>query len=160
MANTHITKQIGEALVVAELGKRNCAATSFAGNVPHFDIVAVNKEQKIRLIQVKTKNKGDWQLGIDNLWNIKCEDDVQIKKEPAYIINLFYVFVNLSKDKPEFFACKAEKIAAILAKTYFNNQGRRKRNLKKGKPVFHCTIKPDDLRGLDDWEIIWKDNKK
>ena len=44
--------QIGEHLVVAELGRRNIIATPFAGNVPDIDILAYANERAVP-IQVK-----------------------------------------------------------------------------------------------------------
>jgi len=35
-----LTKQIGEYLVAAELGRRGFLATTFTGNVPHYDVLA------------------------------------------------------------------------------------------------------------------------
>ena len=36
---TQLAGQIGEALVVAELGRREIVATAFAGNVPDIDLL-------------------------------------------------------------------------------------------------------------------------
>ena len=36
--STQLAGQIGESLVVAELGKRGVIATAFSGNVPDIDI--------------------------------------------------------------------------------------------------------------------------
>ncbi|HEY5505683.1 MAG TPA: hypothetical protein VIK28_11045 [Sedimentisphaerales bacterium] len=38
--SNQVTRQIGEHLVVAELGRRGILATPFAGNVPDYDILA------------------------------------------------------------------------------------------------------------------------
>lgn len=38
--NTQLAGQIGESLVVAELGRRGIVATAFAGNVPDIDLLA------------------------------------------------------------------------------------------------------------------------
>lgn len=37
---TQLAGQIGESLVVAELGRRGIVATAFAGNVPDIDLLA------------------------------------------------------------------------------------------------------------------------
>jgi hypothetical protein len=39
--SNYLTKQTGEYLVAAELSRRGFIATTFTGNVPHYDIVAV-----------------------------------------------------------------------------------------------------------------------
>lgn len=38
--NTQLAGQVGESLVVAELGRRGIVATALAGNVPDIDILA------------------------------------------------------------------------------------------------------------------------
>ena len=40
--STYLTKQTGEYLVAAELSRREFIATTFTGNVPSYDIVAVD----------------------------------------------------------------------------------------------------------------------
>jgi hypothetical protein len=57
-----LTRQIGEHLVAAELGRREIIATPFAGNVPDFDLVAVGPSGKAVPIQVKAINGGSWQF--------------------------------------------------------------------------------------------------
>jgi len=37
-----LTKQVGEYLVAAEVCRRGLIATTFTGNVPHYDIIASN----------------------------------------------------------------------------------------------------------------------
>ena len=52
-----LTGQIGENLVVAELGRRGILGTTFTGNLPDIDVLAY-KDGKSIPVQVKTKNKG------------------------------------------------------------------------------------------------------
>ena len=58
-----LIKQVGEYLVAAELCRRELIATSFTGNVPIFDILAITSEDKMKTIQVKaTTTNGGWNL--------------------------------------------------------------------------------------------------
>lgn len=41
-----LTKQVGEYLACAELCRRGYITTSFTGNVPDFDVLVVNDENK------------------------------------------------------------------------------------------------------------------
>ena len=41
--SNYLTKQTGEYLVAAELSRRGFIATTFTGNVPSYDIVAVGR---------------------------------------------------------------------------------------------------------------------
>ena len=55
----------GEYFVVAELNKRKAYAVTFAGNMPHIDVMACNQDQTRTVhIQVKTKQKGHWHTSI------------------------------------------------------------------------------------------------
>ncbi len=59
-----LAKQAGEYLVAAELCKRNLIAATFAGNVPHYDIIASAPSGEHVPIQVKTIRGGDWQFDV------------------------------------------------------------------------------------------------
>ncbi len=43
--NTQLTRQIGEYLAAAELGRRNWVATTFTGSLPGFDILAIDDQE-------------------------------------------------------------------------------------------------------------------
>jgi hypothetical protein len=59
---SQLSGQIGESLVVAELGRRGIIATSFSGNVPDINLLAWRNGRSIGL-QVKSLKKGT--LGVD-----------------------------------------------------------------------------------------------
>ena len=46
--STKFTGQIGEYLVVAELGRRTIIATPFSGNVPDIDVIAYANKKLTR----------------------------------------------------------------------------------------------------------------
>src|SRR4051812_37720472 len=52
--------QIAEHLVVAELGRLGLAATGFSGNIPTFDVLAVDENCRVVPIQVKASNGDSW----------------------------------------------------------------------------------------------------
>jgi hypothetical protein len=45
---TQLAGQIGESLVVAELGRRGIVATTFAGNVPDIDLLGTEVFKQLR----------------------------------------------------------------------------------------------------------------
>ena len=45
--DVQLTRQIGEYLAAAELGRRGWIATTFTGSVPGFDILAVNPDGRM-----------------------------------------------------------------------------------------------------------------
>ena len=53
--------QTGEYLVAAELSRRGLIATTFTGNVPHYDIVASDEVDRHVSVQVKASRGGTWQ---------------------------------------------------------------------------------------------------
>jgi hypothetical protein len=60
----YLTKQTGEYVVAAELSRRGFIATTFTGNVPSYDIVAVDHRGGHALVQVKTIAGPSWQLDV------------------------------------------------------------------------------------------------
>jgi hypothetical protein len=66
MATGHgnkLTGQTGEYLVAAELSRRGLIATTFTGNVPHYDIIASDEKGKHVSVQVKASRGSSWQFG-------------------------------------------------------------------------------------------------
>jgi hypothetical protein len=55
-----LTRQIGEHLVAAELGRQGYIAAPFAGNVPLYDLLAADTRGFSIPIQVKAINGGSW----------------------------------------------------------------------------------------------------
>ena len=55
-----LTGQVAEHLVCAELGRRGLIATPFSGNVPGFDVVAVDASYRAVPIQVKATRADNW----------------------------------------------------------------------------------------------------
>ena len=55
--------QTGEYLIAAELSRRGLIATTFTGNVPHYDIIASDEIGRHVSIQVKASRGSSWQFG-------------------------------------------------------------------------------------------------
>lgn len=66
--------QTGEYLVAAELSRRGLIATTFTGNVPHYDIIASNERGQHISVQVKASRSSSWQFG-----DIRCFCDISFK---------------------------------------------------------------------------------
>jgi hypothetical protein len=156
--DTQLTRQIGEHLVTAELGRREILASPFAGNVPLIDILACNKGKAIPL-QVKAIRGGDWQFTINKFVEVKVENEIQIlgEKLTPNIPRLLCVFVLLSTDygKDKFFIFEWEQLQDIAESKYrvwlVAKGGRRPRN----QEALHCGISPNDLAEFEgNWNII------
>ena len=61
--SNRLVGQTGEYLVAAELSRRGLIATTFTGNVPHYDIIASNERGKHVSVQVKASRGPSWQFG-------------------------------------------------------------------------------------------------
>lgn len=118
----------GEYLVAAELCKRGYQATTFTGNVPDFDIIAVDDNLESRPIQVKTINSASWQLNARSFFDIEVNPRTKkqtIRKRGIDYPDLTYVFVDLrSEPVPDFYILRLKRLRDII----FNNY---KKNLEK-----------------------------
>ena len=55
--------QTGEYLVAAELSRRGLIATTFSGNVPHYDIIASDEAGRHVSVQGKASRGSSWRFG-------------------------------------------------------------------------------------------------
>ncbi len=92
--------QVAEHLVVAELGRRGLIATSFAGNVPTFDLIAADELCRTLPIQVKASSGDSWPS--DARVFLEIEYDTKQKRQnyrgPTQLRTpeLIYVYVALA----------------------------------------------------------------
>jgi hypothetical protein len=152
--STQLTRQIGEHLIVAKLGRLKYIATPFAGNVPNFDLLIADEKGHSIPIQVKTINGGSWQLQANVFLDIEIIGDVQHVRGKRKLTNpnLVCVFVLLSKTENEedaFFILQLKDLQTFFSQNY--KGGRRPRNPKS----FHCIISPKDIiQFRDNWKLI------
>jgi hypothetical protein len=72
---TKLTGAVGEFLVAAELCRRDLLATPFAGNVPHYDIIASGQCGGHVPVQVKAINGSTWQFDIRKFSDVQMDED-------------------------------------------------------------------------------------
>ena len=153
-----LAKQVGESLAVAELGRRGFIATSFSGNCPAFDILAIEQKGQTKAIQVKTIRRGNWQFDIRQFFEIEFDGKLQIlkRKRKIPVPNLIYVFVKIAgQNKDEFYICPWDFLQRRLRKTYFTKEKTKKRPRKPEST--HCKITLKDLQKFkDNWQLISK----
>lgn len=96
--STQLAGQIGEALVVAELGRRGIIATSFAGNVPDIDLLAYFEGKTLHL-QVKSWRSGSVHLNAARFLKITMEGSLQRIHgiDTELDSELIYVFVQIGE---------------------------------------------------------------
>jgi len=90
-----LAAQIGESLVVAELGRRGIVATAFAGNVPDIDLLAYRDGRTIAL-QVKSVRSGSVSFDAKRFVTIEFDGNRQIITGPTPALDAALVFVFVS----------------------------------------------------------------
>jgi len=150
--DNQLAKQIGESIVVAELGRRGCIATAFSGNVPILDILAINPSSRQLQIQVKAIRGVSWQFDVRQFLDVRVVGNRQIMKgkvPPSYK-NLVCVFVIIRQSGiDEFFIFPWRFLQEYCFKNYIP------RKKPKNIDSFHCAIWPKDiLKYKDNWKLI------
>src|ERR1035437_3163831 len=127
---TKLTGAVGEFLVAAELCRRGLLATPFAGNVPHYDIIASGQRGGHVAVQVKAINGLTWQFDIRKFLDVQMDEDGkrQILGAPQQepFPELMCVLVVLKETgRDRFFVLSWKKFKAILgpgSKQYFKSK--------------------------------------
>lgn len=149
---TQLTRQIGEHLVAAKLGRMGYIATPFAGNVPAFDLLVADQEGYAIPLQVKAINGGGWQFRADHFLNIDIVDEVQTVRGTVALVNpdLVCVLVVLKEDeRDEFYLLRLRDLQAHFRRTY--KEGRRPKNPQS----LHCAVWPRELQKYRDrWDVL------
>ena len=150
--DTQLTRQIGEHLVAAKLGRLGYIAAPFAGNVPLFDLLAADPRGFSVPIQVKAINGYAWQLRADAFLEIEIVDDVQYVKGKKKLQNpnLLCIFVLLGKDEKDvFYIFQLKDLQKHVFKNY--KGGHRPKNPKS----MHCAVWPKDLEQFrENWGLV------
>ncbi|HET7086954.1 MAG TPA: hypothetical protein VFI23_19460 [Rhizomicrobium sp.] len=149
-----LTRQIGEHLVAAELGRLGYVAAPFAGNVPLFDLLAANPAGQAVPVQVKAIRTNSWQFKVSEFLDIEFQKDGrQLVRGPAKLSNpkLICIFVQLGSDrkKDRFFVFKLRDLQRHFLKTY------KSRLRPKNPQSLHCAIWIKDLKQHENnWDLV------
>ena len=150
--STQLTRQIGEHLVAAKLGRLGYFAAPFAGNVPLFDLMATDDRGHAIPIQVKAINGPSWQFRADSFLEIEIVEGVQHIKGKKKLPNpdLVCIFVLLGADENDvFYVLQLKDIQEQLSITY------KSRRRPKNPDLVHCAVWPKDLEPFkDNWALV------
>jgi len=154
-------QQWGEYLVAAELAKRGYLATTFTGNVPHFDLVVADEEGRTASVQVKAKSeKGNWQFDLGKFASIDTNPDgtQRIRKRRMHAAETLWVLVHLhEKREADFYWFPQDEFQNLILRNhrrYLNRHGGR-RPRKQGST--HSSLAPSELAaGKNVWEVVNK----
>jgi hypothetical protein len=147
-----LTRQIGEHLAAAELGRRDYLATPFAGNIPMFDLLVADHNGYAIPIQVKAIKGPSWQFNVDRFLRIQIDDEVQkilgTTKLPYPKLVCMFIFLK-EYGKDEFYIFHLQELQKFFRRNY--KEGRRPNNPQSR----HCAIWPRHLKKFrDNWELI------
>jgi len=147
-----LTRQIGEHLVTAELGRRQIIATPFAGNVPDIDILAFANGIAAP-IQVKAINKTSWQFDVRSFLDVTLTDKGQkvngLKQDLDRKIICVFIAVGKNLGEDAFYIFQLGWL-----QDYFHNKYKGRQPPKNIKS-FHCAIWKRDLeQHLGKWIVI------
>jgi hypothetical protein len=150
---TQLTRQIGEHLVVAELGRRGYVAAPYAGNVPMYDILAANKSGQAIPIQVKAINGGSWQFDAKHYLNIVQDKDRQriegVKRLPNPELLCIFVLLN-GRGNDEFYLFPLKHLQRYTKKVY-----KPRDKSSKNPTSTHCAIQPEQLtKYRENWKLL------
>lgn len=156
--------QTGEYLVAAELSRRGLIATTFTGNVPHYDIIASDETGRHVSVQVKTSRGTSWQFGNITLYcDITFDGTRQVlgKKKPCPVRGLVVVFVRISEDgNDRFYILTWEDLQDILITHHKTYLAKHSGTRPKKWDSLHCAIAESDLEPYrDKWDAVEKNLK-
>ena len=150
--STQLTRQVGEHLVAAKLGRMGFVAAPFAGNVPLFDLLAADQRGFTIPIQVKTINGGGWQYQADTFLEIEIVDDFQHVrgKKPLLNPDMLCIFILLQPDeRDEFYLMSHRELQQLTFESY------KSRKRPKKPDSMHCAVRPEELQAFRDrWQLI------
>lgn len=149
--STQLTRQIGEHLVAAELGRMNIIAAPFAGNVPQFDLVASTPGGRAFPVQVKAINGPSWQFNAASFLRIEIEDGYQSVLGPRDDVDRSIVCVLVllrSAGKDTFYTLTVADLQQLLLEGY--KGGRRPKNPQST----HFALWPKHLARFEGWGAL------
>lgn len=150
--NNQLTRQIGEHLVAAKLGRLGYVATPFAGNVPLIDILAADTRGYAIPIQVKAIYGPSWQFRADAFLDIELTESAQTIRGPRKLINpdLLCILVLLGNDEgaESYFVMRLSDLQEHFFRTYTGVRPKNPHSL-------HCAIWPADVEKYrDNWDLL------
>jgi len=150
--------QIGEHLVVAELGRRGIVAAPFAGNVPDIDILAYANGLAVP-IQVKSMRQLSGSVDAAKFLRIRFDGEHQVIDGVAEDIDrdLIYVLVQIGKTRREdrFFVLEQGALQDLILRNHSNVLQRFGGRRPKNWESTHCSYDPRDIVGSEEnWALI------
>ena len=149
----------GEYLVAAELSRRGLIATTFTGNVPHYDIIASDETGRHVSVQVKASRGPSWQFGNITLYcDIVFDGKRQIvgDKKPCPVRRLIMVFVRIDDaGNDRFYILPWDRLRDIIVGLHETYLAKHNSTRPKKWDSLHCAITENDLEPYrNEWDAI------
>ncbi len=162
--NNKLVGQTGEYLVAAELSRRGLIATTFTGNVPHYDIIASDESGRHVSVQVKASRGTSWQFGNITLYcDVTFDGKKQIvgEKKPCPVRRLIMAFVRIDDaGNDRFYILAWDCLRDILVGLHETYLAKHNGTRPKKWDSLHCAISESNLEPYqDNWDIIEKNLK-
>ena len=160
--SNYLTKQAGEYIVAAELSRRSFIATTFTGNVPSYDIVAVDEQGGHALVQVKAIAGKSWQLNVGQFAKVAFDGRKQIIKgqRDAPYPDLICVMVQMAppdSDRDRFFVLPWRELGRIVIACHSAFLAKHGGVRPKNWESLHVAIDPEDLAKWEgQWQVLTK----
>lgn len=154
-----IVGQTGEYLVAAELSRRGLIATTFTGNVPHYDIIASNEHGFHVSIQVKAISGKTWQFSdVRQFFKIELDGKKQIigNLKDTPVKDLIYVMVKLNDyGSDNFYILQWHELRDIIYKLHKDYLIKHDFIRPKRFDSFHSALSEKDIIEYKDrWDLI------
>ena len=157
--SNRLAGQAGEYLVAAELCRRGLIATTFTGNVPHYDIIASEEGGKHVSVQVKASRGSSWQFGdVSRFFSISFRDKRQVVGRPkrSPVRGLVVVFVSIGATGADrFYILTWKTLCGLLARmhgAYLAKHGGVRP--KKWNSLHFAFSEKDLLPYRDRWDMV------
>jgi hypothetical protein len=158
-----LTGQIAEHLVVAELGRLGLAATGFSGNIPTFDVLAVDENCRVVPIQVKASTGDNWPSDA-RTWMDVAVDPATLRQDlrgPSVLAtpDLIYVCVAIapagSNRRDRFFVLTMEELQRVCIDGYSDWMAPKDWKRPRNPHSFDCRYYISELASYEDnWPLI------
>lgn len=153
--------QTGEYLVAAELSRRGLIATTFTGNVPHYDIIASDESGRHVSVQVKSARRPSWQLGeITRFCELTFEGKRQVvgKKVRCPVKRLVVILVKIEEDRLDrFYILTWSKLRDLMVNQRLKYLEKRGGIRPKNWKSLHTAVFEKEVqRYRDKWETVEK----
>jgi hypothetical protein len=149
----------GEYLVAAELSRRGLIATTFTGNVPHYDIIASDESGRHVSVQVKASSGSSWMFGdVSRFFDLAFSGQRQSvggsKKSP--VAGLIVVFVAIGRERDDRFYVLTWEQLRDLAKSAHANYLEKHGGIRPKKwDSKHTAIVEKQLESFKDrWDVL------